>query len=335
MAFTTNKVSGLKFSKSEIPSQYGLKDSLNNLSSINIFIGSNNSGKSRFMRELSNIKITNNSVFIENQLFEVLTSKIELMKSYSTHVSQNFEQIRDFEFEYGHQSYNLKPLLDYKPPENRTPTDLSNLIDVIINHIDFVNHIKNTQIIQLARNGYSSHRQDSSYLKPLFTETLSLAKFPSDLNNYKINLTRKQFYIPIIRGLRPFTEKEDFYERRTKGDYFSDYEIEIVTGLKLYDELVKHLLGTPTEREIIRQYENFLSQNFFDQKTVTLIPKYKSDVVEIKIGNDEQFPITKLGDGLQHLLILTFPPFIEESPSLFFIEEPDICMHPSMQRSLI
>ena len=56
----------------------------------------------------------------------------------------------------------------------------------------------------------------------------------------------------------------------------------------------------------------------------------------IKIGNDER-PIYDWGDGTQQLIIILFSLFIhkDEKDSLFFIEEPEIYLHPGILRKFI
>jgi len=83
----------------------------------------------------------------------------------------------------------------------------------------------------------------------------------------------------------------------------------------------------------------FLSANFFQGREVTLTPALhnqegkENDVVHIKIGESEDRPIYDLGDGMQSLIICTYPIITElRLGSLFFLEEPDLCMHPSLQR---
>jgi hypothetical protein len=172
---------------------------------------------------------------------------------------------------------------------------------------------------------------------------------------------RKCHYIPMLRGMRPLLPAsvqavggggvKDFYEQRTIHDYFSgrnaprgflggdDTRNSIFSGLALYDDLRRRLLArTQAERKSVRNYEYFLSKKFFPGQSVTLIPVEESnnDVVHIKIGNKEERPIYDLGDGMQSLIICTYPIVTETEPgSLFFLEEPDLCMHPSLQRTFL
>jgi predicted ATPase len=132
---------------------------------------------------------------------------------------------------------------------------------------------------------------------------------------------------------------------RTVHDYFSQHPsppvgwdgnqiCRVFTGLSVFADLRSRLLGrTQSERDSVRHYEDFLSGNFFGGMKVILVPVEEdgNDVVHIKIGNKEEYPIYQLGDGLQSLIICTYPIVTEQKPgSLFFIEEPDLGMHPSL-----
>jgi hypothetical protein len=169
----------------------------------------------------------------------------------------------------------------------------------------------------------------------------------------------KRCYIPMIRGMRPplkpdlagqvKADDRDWYKLRTKIDHFASPDDlrkrngygdqQIFTGLGLYGNLRERLLArTKTIRDSVRDYESFLSKHFFPDQEVTLIPVEESnnDVVHIRIGNNDERPIYDLGDGMQNLIICTYPIVTETEPgSLFFLEEPDLCMHPSLQRTFL
>lgn len=171
------------------------------------------------------------------------------------------------------------------------------------------------------------------------------------INKHDVNLVNEnhKFYIPVLRGMRPVTEIENKqpYIERAQKDYFKNPEKfnskNIITGETLYEELKNHLLGEPEQRILIKSYEEKLSEYFFDNETVTLIPKLgkdingnENDVVHIKIGHDAQFPIYNLGDGLQQAIILTFEAFTKNKDvHAFFIEEPELHMHAGMVRQLM
>lgn len=166
----------------------------------------------------------------------------------------------------------------------------------------------------------------------------SQIKSVRDLTLKKENLLSGKFYVPILRGLRPFSDEENCYSMRTRSDYFSGADVSkfIITGEEVYIFLRSCLLGEPEQRDLIQKYEDLLSQYFFDGQKVTLIPKHDSDVVHIKIGEDKQRAIYELGDGLQQAIILTYQCYLQQdSVCAFFIEEPELHMHAGMLRQLM
>lgn len=176
-----------------------------------------------------------------------------------------------------------------------------------------------------------------------------------------------KYYIPILRGLRGFTKSieeilekdmngsfnkkisdkfKDIYLTRTVRDYFNHnspegnekigYDnLKIFTGLEMYEKTRDMILGDLRERKIIEEYERFLGNEFFEGQEVELIPKTRDDVLYIKIGNDEEHSISELGDGIQALIVITFPIFLEkDNPAAFFIEKPETYLHPGIQKRL-
>ncbi|WP_462163614.1 ATP-dependent nuclease [Pseudoalteromonas xiamenensis] len=146
----------------------------------------------------------------------------------------------------------------------------------------------------------------------------------------------KKMYIPTLRSLRQVAE-EDIFEARTTKDYFPTLSKngEIFTGHSLYEDLKKHLLGSHDKRQKVRDFERYLSENFFFGNDISLVPMVDKDVVYVKEGDDEDRPIYDLGDGIQSIIILTFKVFMAEEPTMFFIEEPEHYLHAGLQRTLI
>ncbi|WP_422842073.1 ATP-dependent nuclease [Acinetobacter schindleri] len=179
-----------------------------------------------------------------------------------------------------------------------------------------------------------------------FTKNDATVRISDTIDKYLQSYSK--LYIPILRGMRPVTEEVNRqpYIERAQKDYFPDKEKfnsqNIITGECLYHELKIHLLGEPEQRELIKNYEDKLSQYFFDNEPVSLIPKHDQDVVNIKIGKDAQRPLFELGDGLQQAIILTYEAYIKSKDKngntethAFFIEEPELHMHAGMVRQLM
>jgi hypothetical protein len=102
------------------------------------------------------------------------------------------------------------------------------------------------------------------------------------------------------------------------------------------------LLGDQRDRDKIAMFQNWLSDSFFSGQDVILIPREKADrggmndVLFVKIGDEEERPVYDLGDGVQHVIILTWPLFqYQEDQLALFIEEPELYLHPGFQRLFI
>lgn len=161
--------------------------------------------------------------------------------------------------------------------------------------------------------------------------------------------TASRTYIPTLRGVRyrvdlPATEggsewakARDHYAELTKDDYFSSVSdsVKISTGMMFYATLRSMLLGDYEQRRRVARYEKFLAQEILGVGRVVLIPREADEALHIKIDNEKEQPVASLGDGLQQIIVLTFAGFEEANASLFFIEEPELFLHPGLQRRLL
>lgn len=281
---------------------------------LNFFIGKNNAGKSRFLRNIFSTQLTFeklNFITCYNELEGLLVIVNELNAS-SINIGNS------------HGSHFKAQLL----------ANVTNILNA--------NIFPRDQFQSIFTQNFNQIKQYTYTIDPS-----KLNEITQKIQNY-LDVFYKQFsfiekiYIPILRGMRPVTElsnKHPYIERAQK-DYFNDKgkynSSNIITGESLYSELTIHLLGEPEQRDLIKNYERKLSQYFFENETITLIPKHDQDVVNIKVGNAPQFPISQLGDGLQQVIILTYEAFIKNNQiHAFFIEEPELHMHVGMVRQLM
>lgn len=334
---------------------------LKNVSKINIFIGVNNSGKSRFLRELFKKQL----YFYSNQVkIEVLN---EIIKEFKEEIKALFTKYGET-FKDNNSNLNYRPNLNHigKIDLEKVNKNTLNLrsVERLTSNIDYLKEINelinsledgrnfNVNLSKIIKgkvlsedlNSGSKPNEDANIQKTIYVELEELAdKYKGKIKSYEgITFDFKKVYIPTLRGIRNILHSddpnEDIYSDRTKNDYFRDgipEECEIFTGLTLYEDVKKLLLGDLKERKYIREFEEFLSREFFENKEVALIPKYNEKNLWIKIGDEEQC-IFNLGDGIQSIIILTFPLFKYRDKSLLlFIEEPELFIHPGLQRKYI
>lgn len=337
------------------------KDELSNLSWVNIFVGENNSGKSRLMRGI--MKISDLQFFPENMRSEEIINLLETFKNsleslvkplnpnqphnLPTDVSDNYEKLRAGT---GHlalirgQIEKLKMKRLFRENELLFP-ELTEI---------FNGFKQNTQLFISLQNGHAQqlHSQDADFFRTslfkLATDALKILNdviqksgyASPDFNGFK------RYYIPVLRGMRSFPSiNDDIYEIRTRNDYFNDSEgnpisnIDINTGLGLYKEMQAYLLGDLDKRDFITSFQTFLSEEFFSNKPVAIIPKLGVRDIALRIGSEEEKQIYDLGDGLQSLLVITYCLYkAQQEPDkihLIFIEEPELFIHPGLQRLLL
>jgi hypothetical protein len=300
---------------------------LDGLGPITIFVGANNSGKSRLMRELFKTQ-------------EPLA--IQLM----------FRDFQGLEVRIGEKISDWCSIVNNSAPTGKPFRSLWIPDDARLNSFNSTLKQLNEKIDE-AR--YPRWTARATKLEKLKNEISSCGITDRIRSLYEA----KRCYVPMLRGMRPplppelagqvQLEDKDLYKSRTKRDYFASHKDlqgkvgfgkqKVFTGLQLYGDLRSRLLAkTQADRDSVRKYEQFLSSYFFAGHEVILVPveEGNNDVVHIRIGDNDERPIYDLGDGMQSLIICTYPIVTETEPgSLFFLEEPDLCMHPSLQRTFL
>lgn len=311
-------------------------DLIDNLSKVNLFVGPNNSGKSRFVRKIIN---SNPFYYIPKKDSDSNEREINYLKE------RHFKNIISF------FNYIRKHLVS----RNEFSLEIKR-IDEIIQMIESFNSFN------CSNNNYKEKYELS--LKALYSFDLSfinklnlknefeqiinsmklknelddmLNELKKDLNNRRFQLLDfKLIFIPTLRNLRLINKDTDLLKERTIEDYkLSENNCSVFTGQKLYDEIDSLIRGSHEDRNRLRKYEEYLSSNFFENREVTLIPKKGDEVLWVKIGSDEK-PIYNLGDGIQSIIILTFPIFkYSEDNLILAIEEPELFLHPYLQRKYL
>lgn len=322
---------------------------LAHLSKVNIFIGKNNSGKSRLLREIFR-EHQSKTAFYQKFDIDFISEKVNhILAAISTGINSYFSKNRNYKEEFYdemHQSTTLEltPILS-NLQEINYHKDYQSDKEIVNKLCQAINKLQQTGFVdRKSKFGTGLHSQVSKSIRtevtPIINELLPrLEKIHEHTFDAKI-------YIPVIRGLRPLdfdSDKGKFlgtnvYELRTVKDYgFESLEetSSLFTGQNLYYEIRSLLLSEKKKRDRVASFEQFLSETFFDGKEVNLVPREGSDVFSILIDQVEK-SIFDLGDGIQAIIILMFPLFTDQGEKIqLFIEEPEQYLHPGLQRKLL
>lgn len=286
---------------------------------LNIFIGRNNSGKSRLIRNLFSAKH-------ENILWENADDKVDELLSDLTIMTGVIPQGAFYGVFHG---VNIRHYINKQ------------FLFGINDRAEFLKMGNEIPAILQGAQRQSSGDVIHAALQGTVREYQRVKGRQMFTNLMPEKPVHKRIYIPILRGMRPlsFQQNNNVYLDRTKQDYFKveDDSIKenIVTGENLYKLLTENLLGEPIQRERIKRYERLLSENFFEGKNISLIPKHDHDVVNIFIEGENQRPIYDLGDGLQQIIVITAAAYLADQESIILIEEPENSLHPGLLRQLI
>jgi putative AbiEii toxin of type IV toxin-antitoxin system len=291
---------------------------LRGLDAINLFVGPNNSGKSRFLRELcKTTKFSYKTPLIK--IDEIKSQVVQFCDIMSVHFNGQDPAYGPIQ---GPNDF-LKFVQEEWLEEGENV--LGELIALLTSFIT-------TESFQ-SRSGrgarFPQNQIQSIHKNVLVEPARNLLSYVSGLSNRVGGEDR--IYISALRGLRTF-QGADPYKQRTVQDYKFNADV-VFTGQELYVKLREMLLGSREKRDMVRAYENFLGKEFFGC-TVSLTPHIGGDVIHVLLGEEER-PIYELGDGIQSLIIITFLAYTASKRSLFFIEEPDTHMHAGMQRKFL
>lgn len=342
-------------------------NAIKSLSKINIFVGKNNSGKSRLLRHIikNDLKFTTfDDLSSINHSISFLKREMDLF--FSRHPNLNGTQYKSY----------LKNQLDNideigMMENDKDPLSLFKKFMESINHYDTNSYgsdwnftgeyhdLQNSLEVRVddpEGNEIHSYLVDAN-LGELGDELVGIRQkcldlLDESLEEFQLNYGFEKIYFPILRGLRPLLDGrqyKDLYKERTIEDHFERWtdnqlkerNVTIFTGLDVYNTVNVYSRLNHAKKTLLNQFKKYLSKNFFDGENVEITASVKSengetDVVTVKIGNEHEKPIHALGDGIQSIIILTLFLFLHKNQNLLiFLEEPEQLLHPGLQRKLI
>ena len=312
---------------------------LYSLNKVNIFIGENNSGKSRLLRYLT----TSDKV-------------VNISGPFSDEETKSFKKSKS-NFLVSINKYNNISEKKIILPQNVIELDDANFY---CEASDYINSLKINSSNILNPNVKEQYKSIKLYLDEMHNYIVKE-------KNFHINETLKSLdiiYIPILRGIELFNnyyelthEKEldtiqmtasqrnaiEEYKLNSKHVYLNKvskaYNINtkiIFTAEDLFDDIKDKLLGEEKDRKFVKDFENFISKEFYNDEGFTIIPQLKKGYLNIKIGNGEERALHELGDGIKQLITIFYKMYDKKNNStIFFIEEPELNLHPGYQRLFI
>ncbi|AYN00107.1 ATP-dependent nuclease [Chryseobacterium sp. 3008163] len=137
--------------------------------------------------------------------------------------------------------------------------------------------------------------------------------------------------------------EDDIFVDTVRKNYELYEDIDIFTGVHLYNEILDARNSKKEKRSRFETFEKFISQYFFDGKAIEIIAEFNkgankkgdntSEIISIHIeGEKHSRNLYHLGDGVQALILLMYKIFMADNDSHIFIDEPEINLHPGMQR---
>lgn len=270
------------------------------VNNINIFIGTNNSGKSKFMRKLMSLKKIS---FLDEKALSIINENIIALNNSKT---------------YG--------VFDLINRGNNAEAYLNN----IKSNNWFRKQVPEYRTIKLI----SEFKPSKFYYIPTLRTAHALynqATEEQDVNNWgKMRYTYEKI-------------EDDILLYTLRKNYHLDAEIDIFTGVHLYKDILNTRNSKRETRKKFESFERFISRNFFDGKAIDIIAEFDKDasrkgdntkeIISIHIdGEKDSRDLYNLGDGIQAIIILMYKIFVAEDNSYIFIDEPEINLHPGMQR---
>jgi len=298
------------------------------LKRLNIIVGANNSGKSRFMRSLG-LKI--NSVQVD---FYLSLSILSDLKS----INDSFRSISSVDLNLDNLGISNYQSINQKLESAKATIKETRIVYENLTRSSVVYFRKGDEIPSKIHSSMSGNKD--RFKVEAEKHMVRISNITSRINSFNFS-SYNIFYIDTLRSLRKVKVSKSLSEIDDKAENtlfktplllrtYEDYnfsENQITSGEDFFDFLTDSLLGMPEERQKVYNYQAKLSHYFFNNQDVILIPNRKDDILQIKIGDDKQFPISQLGDGLQQVIILTYKAFLTTEPSFFFIEEPEMHLH--------
>src|ERR1700722_4570484 len=271
---------------------------LEDLSHINIFLGTNNSGKSRIIREI--IRDNIDPIYFQKEIQEDIKTQIKnAREDFLNLISRTWNKFdQSFHIASASKELYLEAKdygFDLKDFDERFNSDFG-VIKIIQNILDLLKEIKPltyTRIVVPNGHNIGFDQNTSNIIKEDFRMLLS--RLHTSMKSMVFKEKYFRIYIPAQRSLQTIFKdaklseniglKYKFQLKNTlelkKGNDTHDGVI-LETGESFYDEIHDNLTSGLKNRTKVQEFEEFLSKNFFENEPIDLIP-FTKDIKEIHI----------------------------------------------------
>lgn len=301
---------------------------------INIIVGANNSGKSRFMKYLMSL-----SSFY---LFKDYEKINEIINVYNSNIEFFNNDLDDFIIRDRNTTYRTHTDGIDRNREKAKVYEKNKLIELDLSNFESLLKTINSNKSKLS--DLSKYGAQNIYFN-FFSEIEDRTK--------KILSTQKKYFIPTLRTAHSLFKFNESSYLKIENDIFLEtlnyyYEldkidVEVFTGIHLYKEILNTRNAKREIRQSFEKFEDFIGKYFFDNKKVDIVAEFNKDEslagnnnlenISVHIeGEKDTRDLFRLGDGIQAIIILMYKIFMAENDSFMFIDEPELNLHPGMQR---
>lgn len=298
-------------------------DFLGKFSNVNLLVGANNSGKSRFLRGLLKMDIN----FLE--LSQTQNNIQACTKNLVDWYNSNIRNLKGQDFNIASEAETIY---------NATNLSREKYLDTLKNYHSYLpNFEKAKKMLEDDSIDISNRESTSNKNKALLSRISFLEKvieLGNEINFAIQNGPNSRIYIPILRSIKTSSKINNKIFDETTRELFELENEQIFTGLDLYDQILNIRNSVKEERKGFEEFEEFLSKNFFKSEPVEIISNINEKHIIIYVGGEER-KIHDIGDGIQSIILLLFPIFTATKKSWIFIEEPETYLHPGLQRIFI
>jgi len=330
--------------KGEIYSLENKVTYIDHVNKVNLFIGANNSGKSKIVREL--LKEKNSGVGWSKEVIAEIKAIVENTKDEIREtLKNNGLDPASFSIMPFNQDnfFNSKIVFEEKLAMNYeqfNPDIAAFRSRLTLPDFSLLNNIYG-QISVLTTTGFLFLGKDQ-VVRLINTLLPSFSKLSQELGRYEQPQWKLiKVYIPAIRTLRDLVS-HNVLKTHINLKYKFESGTLIESGEDFYEFVISHRNTNPEKKKKLKAFEKFLSEVFFGEQSVEL-NFHEEDrrdnsnvlkIIYIKIGDQRELAVHDLGDGLQMIIILTFP-FFQYDCGIVSIEEPELFIHPGLQRKVL